>query len=914
MNVISRRQNALSSYRIGSRTFPVGAIAIFGLLLSASSLSAQTVTPDSTVGTTVTTVPGGFNINGGTMQGNNLFHSFQDFSPATSAATFNVSSGSVERVISRVTGNTISNIDGVLSVLGGNSPDFFLLNPNGIVFGPNAALNVPGSFLASTAESLQFADGRTFSTTTASLLSVATPTGLGMGSNPGSSITNASTVTPGISILVLGTSPVGLSVGTSGAPETIALVGGEVNLTGGVLTAPGGRVEVGAVGANTTVGLTATTSGYELDYGNTTTFADINLTQGALINTSSTASGPIQLRGDRINITESARVLAATSGSTAATGGVSVTARQLDLSDRGIIVSSTSSTGASADIAVNVSESIHMTGVGYDQLLQNIINLGSIGTIDLNNLGAAIATLTTGSSGQAGNITVNTPVLDLASGAIVGSSTLASGSKGNLDLDIGQSTTINASAIFTGSSIVSTGNGGNIALQTPKLHIQDGGLLNTSTLGQGQGGSINIAAQTITLLETRTMLPSLGSFDFLNSNTRTTINSTNTGLGDAGNIHITTQTLSLQGGAAIATNSAGEIVSNAGRGGNLKINATDAIAIAGGLVDGSAFSELDTSTTSTSAAGNLQINTGNLTLDNGGRITASTSTSGASGTINITATGDVILRNQSVLTASALGTATGASGDITIAAGESLQLLDRAQLTANTNQGNGGNLRLSAGDIVLLRRGSLISTTAGGNGNGGNIAIAAPVIAGYENSDIVANAAAGNGGNITISTQGIFGLVFRDRLTPDNDITASSELGVSGNVELNEFSFDPSSGLVDITAVLTEPTEQVADTCATAGKSEFIVTGRGGVPPTPEAQGGGGDRPWQDLRDLTAFLEPTVAPPTTKNTELSPTPVATLREATGFQMLANGEVHLIAQTPGRATHERYATCAAPVGA
>ncbi|NEO88617.1 MAG: S-layer family protein, partial [Spirulina sp. SIO3F2] len=808
---------------------------------------------------------------------------------------------SIERVISRVTGNNITSIDGILSVTGGNSPDFFLINPNGIVFGANAVLNVPGSFLASTAESIQFADGSEFSTTGTTLLSVTTPTGLGMGSNPGS-ITNAATFTPTGSPV-----PLGLLVGSGGTTETIGLVGGAVNLTGGALTALGGRVEVGAVGANQTVGLTSTTTGYELDYRSTNSFADISLSQGALLNSSGVGSGPIQLRGDRIAITEQAQILAATTGAVDG-AAVTVTARQLDLTSQGAILSTTSGTGSGAEINLDLTESLTMTGVGFEQGINTFNAFLATGIVDLNNLVTTVSTFTTTSSGTAGKINLTAPVVNLQNGSSFGSTTFAAGNAGNVLMQASQQITANASLVFTGTSPIATGTGGDIILQTPTLQLQNGTVVGTSVFGTGQGGNIGIDSTTIELTDTRSTVSNLGLFSSLtNLPSRTLLGTTTFGRGRSGDIEINTQTFNLVDGSSIVSQTYGELIPNAGRGGQISITASESIVLEGTLADSALPSQFDASTSSTSAAGDLTITTQNLTIQNGAEITASTRSGGASGTITINASEHVILRNQGRLATNAVGTNTGAGGDITIAAGASLQLLDNAQITAITSQGNGGSLSLRAGDILLLRRGSLISTTAGqagGSGNGGNITINAPVIAGYENSDIVANAFAGNGGNITITTQGIFGLAFRDQLTWGNDITASSQFGVNGTITVNEFSLDPSSGLVELVAVLSDASDQVDATCAATGDSEFIATGRGGIPPTPDMPRGGTIRPWQDIRKLDRFFDATVAPPSTVSAS-NPT----IQEATGFQTLPDGQIALVAEPDHQFATHPHATCA-----
>jgi large exoprotein involved in heme utilization and adhesion len=156
-------------------------------------------------------------------------------------------------------------------------------------------------------------------------------------------------------------------------------------------------------------------------------------------------------------------------------------------------------------------------------------------------------------------------------------------------------------------------------------------------------------------------------------------------------------------------------------------------------------------------------------------------------------------------------------------------LSDRGSITASAKSGEGGNINLQVQDTVLMRRGSQVSFEAGGIGNGGNITINAPFIIGLENSDIIANAVEGRGGNIEITTQGIFGLAYRPQLTSNSDITASSEFGVNGTVDINNFGVDPSSGLVELPENVTDPSQQIATGCSANQGSTFVATGRGGI-------------------------------------------------------------------------------------
>ena len=160
----------------------VSSLLTLGIILPGLSQ----VTSDGTTNTTIKLNGNNFDILNGIQKGNNLFHSFQEFSiPRGGSATFN-NSTNVVNIINRVTGGNISNIDGLIKANG--NANLFLINPSGIVFGENAALNIGGSFLGTTAESILFEDGFEFSAVNPQnepLLTVSVPLGLQMGNNPG---------------------------------------------------------------------------------------------------------------------------------------------------------------------------------------------------------------------------------------------------------------------------------------------------------------------------------------------------------------------------------------------------------------------------------------------------------------------------------------------------------------------------------------------------------------------------------------------------------------------------------------------------------------------------------------------------------------------------------------------------------
>ena len=153
-----------------------------------------------------------YDITGGTRAGNNLFHSFGDFGvPTNNIANFlNNTSLQTSNILSRVTGGNPSNILGTIQTTGFGSANLFLMNPAGIVFGPNAALNVGGSVSFTTADYLRLADGGRFTAIPgpqdASISSAPVAAFGFLGSNPGAITVQGSqlSVTPGQSISLVG--------------------------------------------------------------------------------------------------------------------------------------------------------------------------------------------------------------------------------------------------------------------------------------------------------------------------------------------------------------------------------------------------------------------------------------------------------------------------------------------------------------------------------------------------------------------------------------------------------------------------------------------------------------------------------------------------------------------------------------
>jgi filamentous hemagglutinin family protein len=613
------------------------------------------------VNSTVTPNNSTFTITGGSRAGGNLFHSFNQFSvPTGTTAHFN-NAPDIQNIITRVTGSSITNIDGTLKANG--TANLFLINPSGIIFGPNASLNIGGSFLASTASRVKFADGREFSTTapnTAPLLTVSVPVGLQFGASPGS-IRNQSTAT----------NSSGEVVGLAVRPEkTLALVGGDVLLEGGYLTAPGGRIELGSVAGNAAVSLTSADKGYALGYSGVGNFQDIQLSPKAVVNADGEGGGDIQIQARRVTLRDGSLIQAQTLGSKP--GGT---------------------------VAVSASESLEMSGANAD--------------------GSILAE--TKGTGAAGNVRVGTRRLRLQDGATITTNSFRDGQGGNLTVQASESVELVGTSAdgqsVSGLSFQAQGTGaaGNLTIVTGRLLVRDGAQVSTASFRDGQGGKGGDL--TVQASESVELVGTTADARFPSGLLSLTL-----GAGNGGILTLSTGRLTVRNGAQVAASTRG-----AGRGGTLRVSACDSIELIGKAATGELVSGLfarsrdagdagnltvSTGTLSvrdravltvaglsTGNAGNLQVRANSIRLDSGGAITAAT-VSGEGGDIALRSR-DLILRRNSAITATAgRDGGRGNGGNITVST-DVLAALENSDITANAYLGNGGKIQISTRGIFL---------------------------------------------------------------------------------------------------------------------------------------------------------------------------------------------------------------------
>lgn len=847
--------------------------AIFYLWASTAhwAQAGTTITQTTGAGDLGTTVlPKSGNVVGitnGTLVGNNLFHSFAQFSVGTGdiaqfqTTTLTPNPG-LGNILGRVTGGNPSSIFGTIdSATYFPTANFFLLNPNGIILGPNASLNVGGSVTFTTANYLRLADTGIFYANPAStsVLTSAPVAAFGfIGTNPAAISVQGSflSVQPGQSVSLVGGNH-GFSY-TDPDTGAIASVPGGVTITGGGLSASSGQINLVSVASAGEV------SAADFLPQSGMTMGNVYLSQGATLDVSGDLGGTVRIRGGQFEM------------------------------DQAYIYAGTGDADSAA-IAV----SLNVTG---DAKIKNQ------SAIDVSGFGG----------GRTGDIEIRANNLYLQDGSYIANQGFGSAPSGNISLTIADSLTLEKMDPFGNGSFIQTinsgaGTGGGITMNAAHVSVADHGFILTQAGGQAPAGDITMNVGDLTLgdpvLGTSGSIQTLGTDNASSGNIRITATNSisligqgdfntriinqNSGPGGTGSITIATGTLALTNGAQLLSETVSIPGSASAPGSKVSITATDSVTVSGGssidLTNNasgtSSVGSLDitaqktivvadlglinTSTIGHGDAGAINLMAQNISLVGGGQInslTQGSAATGQGGAISIVATENLSLSGSAInsfgqLTPTAIHTSSlfgsrGQGGNLSITAGQSVNLSDSASISASsTGTGNAGNININAGQQLMLQNSSIttqasqssggnigiravdqvrlvnskISTSVlGGAGGGGNITIDPNTVV-LQNSQILAQAVQGAGGNITITTP----LFLADQTSL---VSASSQFGLNGTVIIQSPTSNLSGTVASLPSSMRQQQALQAQRCALlAGgeSSSFIVAGRDTIPTEP---------------------------------------------------------------------------------
>ncbi len=873
----------------------------------------------------------------GERAGANLFHSLRILNlEADEVANFTAASD-IDNIVARVTGGA-SRIDGTLrSTLSRSgllsNANLYLLNPSGVVFGPNARLDLGGSFHVSTADYLRMGGNDRFyaQPVEGEMLSSAAPQAFGF----------------------LSDTPAGIRLEGGGAEgpdpglrvkrgETISVVGGDVRIEGVTaggasadrLATPEGRINIAGVASPGEVGPTDTGLTVPEQQG------DVAITDGAVLVTSGQGSGDIYIRGGAF-LMENSTILADNLGD--ADGGiVDIRADTITL-DAARIFSDNQSPDAFGDDAA------FGPGNGGD------IYLSADDTLEMVNDSRVLADTKfqgdAATGGRAGSLTLSATHIRIAGESLVASDTEGTGDGGRVTLRASESIDISTRArLFSGAlgETDAAGDGGNIVIQTPRFTMHENARINTDTQtggarggdvlieglggnpadaihvvgsqifagavdGQGEtagaGGRVTLTALDIRFTEgARIGSESLGAgrggdvtldasggtirFNGANadghaSRVLTTAESTDPDAGDAGGIVVRADALIFEdsGGITASTRgpgnagtievsasrlqltTGGSITSSSdstGAGGNagtIVINASTSADLTG---DGSVIStetrsrESETDGVQRGRAGDIHLTTARLGLSDGAAITSASRNpedGGDAGTIRIDASetlslnghgtiistetagrglaGDIhaeagaltVEEGAAISSASRNPEEAGNAGTITIGSSGDIRITDGGEVTTEAVNAGGGRMTVSSDGILFLENGRITTSVQKGAENGGDIDATARFII-LKNGQIIAKAFEGRGGNIRLGADQLI-------TTPDSVISASSELGIDGDIFIESPVTDISSILAVLPDQFLDAGQWIVKSCAeraveTAGR--FIVREREGVP------------------------------------------------------------------------------------
>jgi filamentous hemagglutinin family protein len=742
------------------------------LIASLGDCAFAQIVPDPTLGTENSRVTGISptvdQINGGATRGTNLFHSFQEFNVGEGRSAYFTNPAGIENILTRVTGTNPSNILGTLGITGGNA-NLFLINPNGIIFGSNARLDVGGSFVASTASSIKFADGTEFSAVNPSappLLTISVPIGLQFNGTEGDIVVQGNDQTP---------TPEPTPEPAPDNPFTEVGDAGQLPGTAQPVNSPTDGTTFNAISGN-------------LDNGNDVDLYQLFLTEGQPF-TASTVDGTevdtqlFLFDGSGLGLSsndDSANTLQSTVPlnepfTPAASGTYYLGISSYDndpLSSQGYIFDASGEpTGPGAGLPLSEWDGNNGSDSGAYTITLNpqpdspTLNPQPNPPIPLREglqvqPGKTLALVGGNVTIQGGNLQALSGRVEL--GGVAGSGTVGLNIDGNnIDLSFPDGVA-RADVSLTNAFVkVTAGGGGSIALNARNLDI-----LGNSELAAGIGeglGAVGSQAGDITLNATEAItigqwssiknevgfnatgnggdINIKGGSLLLNS---TYLSTTTSGQGDAGSVSVqANRNISFER-IDISSNTSGQ-----GNAGSVLVQASDNVS----------FANNSTIRSTTSGQGNggsvsVQVN-GDVSLADFSFISSKTFGQGDAGSISVQVNGDVSFVDSSI---SSQTSGEGDAGSISVQVNGNVSLADFSELTSSSlGEGDAGSISVQVNGNVSFTDISGISSITEGEGDAGSITVLAKGDVSLAANSFIRNDvyAEGKGSAIHIQTQSL---------------------------------------------------------------------------------------------------------------------------------------------------------------
>lgn len=632
-------------------------------------------------------------------------------------------------------------------------------------------------------------------------------------------------------------------------------------------------------------------------------------------------------------------LIAVTTGSGSA-GNLVVDTKQLSVQDGAGIATVTVDNGKAGNLTVKADDSVILSGLGG--LASATTGTGDAGNLSLTTKelltqDGAVISSETRADGNAGTLDISAERLRVLNAGFIRAGTTGSGQGKTITINADTVELSGASKKLIPSSLTTettgAGQAGNLIINAQNLSINNTAKISAATSNQGQGGSITVTAPSKVALNDNSQLSveatSTGragniiiNTDTLTAEKQSQISATSgpnaTNLEQGGSITLNTKQINLLGGSIIVAETRGVVPAgtltiqpyqsglldikfaenakisastfSGGQGGSLIVTAPEEVTLTGN-------GQLAVETSGTGIAGNVNIDTQRLTIQDNVKVSASTSSSGQGGSITVTAPEYVNLRGDSKLSvetsgagkagdidtttrnltiqdgakvlASTTNTSSGQGGSINIKGNE--VILNNGEISARTlGSGDGGNIKIDLNEVlsatnsnietaaqqsnggaisikaadIRLYSSDIITNVGSGTGGGGDINMTANSILAFGDSDILTFASGGKGGNITFNTPAFFGQNYRPApadtdlrtLQGNNRVDINASGVVSGVITLPDTSFIQNS-LNELPENVIDTGNLIANSCIarTSRNSQgtFLITGSGGLPSRP---------------------------------------------------------------------------------